>query len=272
MKEFEDRLSKFAAMSLFGACSRVEVGTELLPDSLRADTLLIPNAPLPLIAGAELLTRLTHDARCLIESFSGTLHSVRLEGNLTKLRLALHRAHQDKLGVPQPKGVLWIIVSYWPHTAISEVIGEEGETLEQGLHRWNGLPRETIYIVNTSMLEEREDTLFFRLLGKGETRKKAVMHVFHEHIEPYVTILNNFDMRFQQMVQANQHLRLDDDTRNDLLELRDTREEVLLSLGHKEGEKAARIKIAKRLLHEGMAIDKIADLTELSPSEIQTLQ
>ncbi len=292
MQQFEDRLSKFVVAALFEQHTHVEVGTDLLPDSFRADVLLIPQEPLPTtVPGAGLLSRLTGDARCLVESFSGQVHEVRLEANLSKLRLALQRAHQDKQGQPYPRGVLWLLFNYWPQKALEAVFSEPGEVIEPGLLCWHGLPRETIYVVNTSTLEFREDTLLFCLLGRGRQRQQAVLKIFEEHIEPYATLLNQFDDRFGKMARSQQLDQLDKDTLNDLQELKDTREEVLRSLGleegrgigleegreigleegREEGERRRAMKIAKRLLASGMPPEQVASVTELSLKEVQLL-
>ena len=70
MKQFEDRLGKYIIGTLFGDYTHVEIGTDLLPNTFYADILLIPDKPLPDdIPGVGFLTRLTQDARCLIEPF-----------------------------------------------------------------------------------------------------------------------------------------------------------------------------------------------------------
>ncbi len=312
MQLFEDRLSKYLVASLYEQYTHVEVGTELLPDSFHADVLLIPHEPLPTnIPGAGLLSRLTGEARGLVEAFSGTVHEVRLEANLSKLRLALQRAHQDQKGQPYPRGVLWLLFNYWPRKALQAVFAHEGELIEPGLRCWQGLPRETIYVINTSELEFREETLLFCLLGTGRQRQKAVLKIFEERMEPYATLLNQFDDRFRQMAHSQQLGQLDSDTLKDLKELKDTREEVLRSLGMEEGIEAGRkiglelgleegrelgleegrelgleegrelgleegkkrkaFDIAQKLLATGMKPEQVAAVTELSLEEIQSL-
>ena len=300
MQQFEDRLSKFLVASLYESHTHVEVGTDLLPDSFRADVLLIPDEPLPTnIPGAGLLSRLTGEARCLVESFSGAVHENRLEANLSKLRLALQRAHQDKRGQPYPKGVLWLLFKYWPRKAMKSVFADEGELVEPGIRVWQGLPREMIYVVNTSEIEFREETLLFCLLGTGRQRQQAVFTIFKENIEPYMSLLNQFDDRFKKMARSQQLNQLDPETQSDLYELRDTREEVLRELGMKEGRKIGleeglekgieqglekgieqglekgkkrnSLKIAEKLLARGMQEEEVAAITELSMEEVQSL-
>ena len=284
MRQFEDRLSKFLVAALYDQHTHVEIGTDLLPESFRADVLLIPQEPLPMnIPGAGLLSQLTGDARCLVEAFSGQVHEIRLEANLSKLRLALQRAHLDQRGHPYPRGVLWLLFNYWPRKALNAVFAQEGELVEPGILRWQGLPRETIYVVNTSKIEFREDTLLFCLLGMGRQRKLAVLKIFKEGIEPYMTLLNQFDDRFKQMAHSHQHSQLDSETLNDLIELRDTREEVLRSLGKEEGREEGRKigleegemrkakEIAGKLLATGMSAEQVASITELELKEVQSL-
>ena len=281
MQQFEDRLSKFLVASLYESHTHVEVGTDLLPDSFRADVLLIPDEPLPTnIPGAGLLSRLTGEARCLVESFSGTVHENRLEANLSKLRLALQRSHQDKRGQPYPKGVLWLLFKYWPRKAMQSVFAKEGELIEPGIRVWQGLPRETIYVVNTSEVEFREETLLFCLLGTGRQRQQAVFTIFKEGMEPYMSLLNQFDDRFKIMAHSQQLSQLDSETLSDLHDLRDTREEVLRELGMKEGrkigleegEKRNSLKIAEKLLARGMQEEEVAAITELPLEEVQSLR
>jgi len=264
LQQFEDRLSKYLVSGLFAPWTDLEVGVELLPDPFRADILIIPQQPLPLdIPGAGLISRLTGDARCLVEAFSGTVHEELFEANLVKLRLALQRAHRDKKGQPYPHGVLWLIFNYWPQQAIRSIFADDGHELEPGLLRFPLLPRGTVYLVNTTKIAFREETLLFWLLGKGKQRKAAMATIFQQRIEPYMTLLNHFDRRLQQMTQSQlQHL--DPEQLQDLFELKDTRQEVLMELGHKQGELDARKQVARKLLAKGLSIQEVADLTDLS--------
>jgi len=268
MKQFEDRLAKYVAGNLFGDYVHVEVGADLLPDTFYADVLLVPNEPMPEVPGAGLLTRLTQDARCLIEPFSGQIHANRLEANLAKLRLALYRAYKDQLGVKEPKGVLWIISTYLPKAAIERVFAQEGQLLEPGLLMWKGFCRETVYLANTDELALRDDTLMFFLFGKEKKRKEAVLKIFGENLEPYVTLLNLFDERFRQMAEAKELINIDPEELQNLVALRDTREEALRELGRQE----ARQELAKKMKEIGEPPEKIASLTGLSVEEIQNLQ
>jgi hypothetical protein len=286
IKQFEDRLSKYLVAGVFGEYALVEVGTDLLPDNFRADVLLIPKQPLPTIQGVGLLTRLTGDARCLIEAFSGSVTEERLEANLAKLRLAIQRSYRDGLGLRYPKGVLWLIFNYWPETAMDAVFCEKGEVVEAGLRRWQGFRRETVYAINTAEIEVREETLLLCLLGKGRQRREAVIKIFAEHIEPYTTLLNTFDRSFF-MSQTQHPQQLTPEDLEDLRDLRDTREEVLRELGRKEGreiglEEGREIGLeeglekglemaAQRLLQRGLSPQDVAEMLSLPLSRIQDL-
>lgn len=278
MKQFEDRLAKYLAGNLFQEHTLVEVGADLLPDTFRADVLLIPETPLPDIPGAGLFTRMTQEARCLIEPFSSAVHPERLEANLVKLKLAIFRAHSDKIGRAYPKGVLWLIATYFPQKAVERVFQEPGEELEPGLLKWGHSPRETIFLVHTNALELRDDTLMFFLFGK-EKRQDAVRKIFTEELEPYVTLLNQFDMRFQQMAENNPFSQIDPEEFRNLVDLRNTRAEVLRELGREEGRKEgreegreeARQELAKKMLGLGEPPEKICTLTGLSLEELQAL-
>ena len=280
MKQFEDRLGKFLIGTLFSEITRVEVGTDLLPNAFYADILLIPERPLPLeVPGAGLLTKWTGDARCLVEPFSGSISEVRLEGTLSKLRLALQRTHDDKLGLSYPKGVLWLLVPYWPKTGISRVFGVEGETLEPGLRRWTLGAREMVYMVNTHVIELREETVLFCLLGSGQ-RKAAVLKIFEEELEPYVSILNAFDEGFEQMARTQQDQNIDAVALDELRDIRDTRMEVLLDLGRKQGiqkgiqkgREEGREEIAAQMLRDGLALEQISRWTGLSEEALERLR
>jgi hypothetical protein len=276
LKMFEDRLSKYLVAGLFTDTTYVEVGTDLLPDTFRADVLLIPSEPLPPnIRGAGLFTRLTGDARCLVEAFSGSVTEERLEANLSKLRLALQRAYRDQLGIPFPHGVLWLIFNYWPQKALDSVFATQGELVEQGIRRWRGLTRETIYTVNTAEIELREDTLLFCLLGKGGQRKQAVINVVQQRIEPYHTLLYNFDRSFLVMTQTQQLQQLDPETLQDFQELHDAREEALRlegrEIGLEEGKLDKAREIARKMLAQSIPHNTIAALTGLSLDEIAAL-
>jgi hypothetical protein len=280
LKMFEDRLSKYLVAGLFTDTTYVEVGSDLLPDTFRADVLLIPNEPLPLnIQGAGLLTRLTGDARCLVEAFSGSVTEERLEANLSKLRLALQRAYRDQLGLPFPHGVLWLVFNYWPQKALDSVFATQGELVEKGIRRWQGLPRETIYAVNTAEIELREDTLLFCLLGKGGQRKQAVINIVQQRLEPYHTLLYHFDRSFLIMSQTQQLQQLDPETLQDFKDLHDAREEALRQsglergreIGLEEGEQRKALQIARNLLAQSIPLDVIVKATGLSPDQIASL-
>lgn len=273
MKQFEDRLSKYIAGTLFGGYAKIELGSELLPDSFRADVLLIPEKPLPVtIPGAGLLALLTQDAWCLLEAFSTQVQELSLQGTLCKLRLVLHKSYKEKPPSSPSKAVLWIIAPYWPTKALNSILGEHDDEIEPGLRRWRGFRGETVYVVNSSELALRNETLFFCLLGKGRHRREAVLKIFEQGLEPYATLLNNFDLRFQEMTKLQ---TIDPEVREDLQDLHDTRMEVLLELGQEKGkelgEKAAQEKIARRLLDKGMDAKEVASITELSLDEIQAL-
>lgn len=98
-------------------------------------------------------------------------------------------------------------------------------------------------------------------------------------MEPYATLLNQFDNRFRQMAHSQQLGQLDSDTLKDLQELKDTREEVLRSLGLEEGreigleegKKRKALDIAQKLLATGMQPEQVAAVTELSLEEVQSL-
>lgn len=279
MKQFEDRLAKYVTGTLFGEYARIEVGAELLPDVFRADVLLIPENTLPEVEGAGLFSRLNGSARCLLEPFSGKVNPDRFEANLAKLRLALYRRHRDGLGTKYPEGVLWLITTYFPKTAVEQVFAEEGQYLEPGLLMWKGFSRETVYLVHTDELELRDDTVMFFLFGKEKNRKGAILKIFEENMEPYVKLLNEFDMRLRQMAETNQLNQLDPEELKNLVDLRDTREEVLRELGEKEGERKgkeagkeeARREIALKMLEIGEPPEKVSQLTGLSLKELQDL-
>jgi hypothetical protein len=300
LKMFEDRFSKYLVAGLFADTTHVEVGTDLLPDTFRADVLLIPSEPLPQnLQGAGLFTRLTGDARCLVEAFSGSVPEERLEANLSKLRLALQRAYRDQQGIPFPHGVLWLIFNYWPQKALDSVFSTQGDVIEQGIRRWQGLPRETIYAVNTSEIELREDTLLFCLLGKGGQRRQAVITIVQQRLEPYHTLLYHFDRSFLVMSQTQQLQQLDPETLQDFQELHDAREEALRQLGRElgieegrelgieegrelgieegrelgieEGEQRKAIEIAKNLLAQSIPLGIIAKATGLPLDQLVSL-
>ena len=270
-KKFKDRLGKFLFSRVFGEYTRLEVGTDLLPDTLYADVLLIPEAPLPpTIPGAGLLARLTGNKRCLVEPYSYSPSSEDLQTSIAKIHLALRRAYRDNLGAKPPRGCLWILTPIWPKKAISDVFAVAWEEREPGLYTWEGL--ETIYLVNTSVIGLREETLLFRLVSRGGPRKEAVLKIFREQLEPYVTLLNDFDLRFKQMAVSAEIQQIDPRLLEDWKELRDTREEVLRELGRKEGHKEGLENVARRMRQQGFSVDQIAGVTGLSPAEIEALR
>ncbi|TNE48674.1 MAG: hypothetical protein EP343_14785 [Deltaproteobacteria bacterium] len=81
------------------------------------------------------------------------------------------------------------------------------------------------------------------------------------------------------MAHSQQLGQLDSDTLKDLQELKDTREEVLRSLGLEEGreigleegKKRKALDIAQKLLATGMQPEQVAAVTELSLEEVQSL-
>ena len=180
------------------------------------------------------------------------------------------------------------------------VFGESGQEVESGLLRWEKGPRETIYMVNTSEIELRDETLLFRLLGQGRHRKEAVVKIFQENLERYVTLLNHFDLGFREMARSEQTQGMEPEEFENLRELHDTRMEVLLELGRKQGiekgreegiekgiekgiergiergiEKGiekGREEVAVQMLREGLEVEQIARLTGLSEEVVARLQ
>lgn len=271
--QFEDRLSKYLLSCLYGEHTLVEVGSDLLPDTVYADVLLIPESPLPQLPGAGLFARMTGERRCLVEAYSTSPTGEDLQTSRAKMALALRRAYRDGKGCQPPRGCLWILTPYWPQKGLEEVFAVEGEKREEGLLVWEGL--ETIYLVNTSLIELREETLLFRLLGRSFPRKEAVLTIFREQFEPYATLLNDFDLRFKKMAISEQIQQIDPRLLEDLQELRDTRQEVLLELGkeegRKEGRKETQREIALQMLRQGFTSEQIQSVTSLSLEEIEKL-
>lgn len=271
--QFEDRLSKYLFGALFGEHTLVEVGSDLLPDTIYADVLIIPEEPLPELPGTGLFARHTQSRRCLVEAYSSSPSSEDLQTSRAKLQLALRRAYRDKKG-PQPfRGCLWILTPYWPQKGLEEVFSREGEELEPGLLVWNDL--EPIYLVNTSVIELREETLLFRLLSREFPRREAVLKIFSEQLEPYATLLDNFDLRFKRMAISDQIHEIDPRLVQDMNELRDTRREVLRELGKEEGREEGRqesIKeIALRMKEQGFTKEQIESVTGLTAEELDKL-
>ena len=271
--QFEDRFSKYLFGVLFGEHTLVEVGSDLLPDTLYADVLLIPDEPLPELPGAELFTRLTGARRCLVEAYSSSPSSEDLQTSRAKLQLALRRAYRDKKGSQPPRGCLWVLTPHWPQKGMKEVFSQEGEEVEPGLLVWEGL--EDIYLVNTSMIELREETLLFRLMSREFPRKEAVLKIFSEQMSSYVELLNNFDLRFKKMAVSEQLQQIDPRLLEDMKELVDTRQEVLLELGEKEGlergREEEREKIARRMVEQGFSKEQIEATTGLSAEDVKKL-
>jgi hypothetical protein len=271
--QFEDRLSKFLFRSLLEDYTTVEIGSDLLPDTFYADVLIIPDEPLlETIPGLGLFARLTGTNRCLIEAYSRRCSAADLRTSLAKIRLALQRADKDGMGRKPPQGVLWLTVPYWPKKALAEVLHTPYEELEKGLRCWRG--HEIIYVVNTSKIQLREDTILFRLLGKGSARRECVLEIFKSRLEPYMTLLNNFDLRFKKMAITEKIHQIDPRLLEDLIDLRDTREETLRELGRQEGQQKGLLKAIKALAKKRFPKineSSFAPLSERQPDELQEI-
>ncbi len=108
-------------------------------------------------------------------------------------------------------------------------------------------------MVHANEVELRDDTLLFRLLGEGRQRKEAVTKLFQDNIEPYVTLLNNFGIRFKKMSNTNTLQNIDPTELKNLANLSDTRQEVFMELGKEQGlEKSCvtLIQLAKTLARQ----------------------
>ncbi len=97
-----------------------------------------------------------------------------------------------------------------------------------------------IYLVNTKQVELEDDTVLFRLLGNKTPRREAVRQIFLEELEPYMTLLDEFDLEFQKMATTEPTPTISEQQWRNLQELRDTRADVLRELGREDGREVGR--------------------------------
>ncbi|TNE46355.1 MAG: hypothetical protein EP343_24125 [Deltaproteobacteria bacterium] len=288
---YEDNLSKYVMRAVLQSVGEVEVGSELLPDSFRADVLFIPSQPLPPLPGAGRLTDWIGERRCVLEAFSRKVTSSDLRSAQAKLSLAMWRSYKDHLGSGLRQGCLIILSTYWPRMALAEIFGDEYDMVEEGVRRWK-LGRDHVYVVNTQKIVADPDTLLFRILGNRRLRHEAYRTILERRIEPYVTALNEFDLEYNNMSTSEQLQNMNPQLLQELQDYRYIRSEVLKEMGREEGRLEEAKHMLLRLLNKRypseqeweteiaplrsreaveVLLDQILDGEERTPEEIRCL-
>jgi hypothetical protein len=199
MQQFEDRLGKMLFSRVLAPYAAVEVGTELLPNSLKADVQADcpPDLP-PALPGAGLLARLAVGRIALIEPFSAAPDRLRLRSAQAKLHLALYQALLKRPDAsPVPRGCLLIVSPAETPAARLDVLDGPGTEIEPGLWKWH--EADPIYWIRSDLIARRPDTLIFRLLARKQRRFEAVREVYEAGVEPYRSITEEFQLRYREM-------------------------------------------------------------------------
>jgi hypothetical protein len=175
-----DQFSKQYLEEFLSPYGSVEISREVLGEPLFVDVFFMPAAPSASIAqDLGLLGRIAQTP-CLIEPFrnSPTLAEVR---NCLQKLFHVHgdmhrRAKQEKKSLAESElPTLWILVTAASKTLLSKanVIGDK--SWPTGVYFISELVKTAIVSIN--QIPNTEDTIWLRILGRGETQQQALTEV-----------------------------------------------------------------------------------------------
>jgi hypothetical protein len=175
-----DQFSKQYLEEFLSPYGTVEISREVLGEPLFVDVFFMPAAPATSIAqDLGLLGRIAQTP-CLIEPFrnSPTLAEVR---NCLQKLFHVHgdmnrRAKQEKKSLSEPGlPTLWILVTSASKTLLSRANVIEDKSWPTGVYFISELVKTAIVSIN--QIPNTEDTLWLRILGRGETQQQALTEV-----------------------------------------------------------------------------------------------
>lgn len=175
-----DQFSKQYLEEFLSPYGTVEISREVLGEPLFVDVFFMPAAPAASIAqDLGLLGRIAQTP-CLIEPFrnSPTLAEVR---NCLQKLFHVHgdmnrRAKQEKKSLSESElPTLWILVTSASKTLLSKANVIEDKSWPTGVYFISELVKTAIVSIN--QIPQTEDTLWLRILGRGETQQQALTEV-----------------------------------------------------------------------------------------------
>jgi hypothetical protein len=175
-----DQFSKQYLEEFLSPYGTIEISREVLGEPLFVDVFFMPAAPAASIAqDLGLLGRIAQTP-CLIEPFrnSPTLAEVR---NCLQKLFHVHgdmnrRAKQEKKSLSESElPTLWILVTSASKTLLSKANVIEDKSWPTGVYFISELVKTAIVSIN--QIPQTEDTLWLRILGRGETQQQALTEV-----------------------------------------------------------------------------------------------
>jgi hypothetical protein len=175
-----DQFSKQYLEEFLSPYGSVEISREVLGEPLFVDVFFMPAAPSASIAqDLGLLGRIAQTP-CLIEPFrnSPTLAEVR---NCLQKLFHVHgdmhrRAKQEKKSLAESElPTLWILVTAASKTLLSKANVIEDKSWPTGVYFISELVKTAIVSIN--QIPNTEDTIWLRILGRGETQQQALTEV-----------------------------------------------------------------------------------------------
>ncbi len=240
MHKHHDQLAKRLLAQALAGLGVLTTEQEISPDAQRFDGYFIPGPGIAAHGAGNLLYRLAAEP-CAFEHFRDPPS---IEEVIACLRKLLNARHLFALGnPPRPLPHLWILCAGYPRTALEAFGAAPHPTLPAGvLEAPSAL---SMGFVILSQLPTTRDTLLLRLMGKNETRRRAVAQLARlPEDAPERQIALPVLLRFRvEIEQRPAHTREEEEFLMETVDVLEVFEKKLLDRGRSEGRREG--------LHEG---------------------
>lgn len=305
-----DQLSKQYLEEFLSPIGIVQRQYEIPGEAKFVDVWFVPNSDAAQAADLGLLGRMVQHS-CLLEPYRNV--PTRTDVRVSVMKLVWiqederRKAQKDELSDDElPR--LWILAATTSKPLLEEAEGKVKPDWLPGVYFMAGILKTAIIAID--QLPETEETLWLRVLGRGETQARAIREVLnlppnHPRRDAILRLLiswkvkidlgeiENFSgqeaimafseafleweqqtierLRRRVLQEVRQEVRqeVSQEVRQEVLQ--EVRQEVLQEV-RQEVSQEERQAIALRMLQQGLSIDVIAQVTELSIAKIQKLQ
>lgn len=216
---------------------------------------------------------------CLLEPYRNVPSRTEVRVALMKLvwvqedeRRKAQREELSEDELPQ----LWILAATISQPLLAETEGKTRADWLPGIYFMAGILKTAIVAID--QLPETEETLWLRILGRDRTQERAIRAVLalpssHPRRSSILRLLASWKVRIdlgeiQDFSGQEEMMALSEAF---LAWEQQTQERIRQQVSQEERQEERRA-IARRLLQQGLPIEAIAQATELSFAEIQTLQ
>lgn len=273
-----DQLSKQYLEEFLAPIGTVQRQYEILGEAKFADVWFVPTPGVCQTEDLGLLGRIVQNP-CLLEPYRNVPSRTEVRVALMKLVWVQEderrKAQREELPDDElPR--LWILAATISQPLLEETEGKTKADWLPGVYFMAGILKTAIVAID--QLPETEETLWLRILGRDGTQERAIREILalpsnHPRRDGILRLLASWKVRIDlgdiqdfsgqeaMMALSEAFLTWEQQTQERI------RQEV--SQEERQEERQA---IGRRLLQQGLPIEAIAQATELSIAEIQTLQ